>query len=54
MRSPPGFADPFSVAVAPVSAVAPLVDTVGAAAGVVNDCTVPNDVPYVLLAIAQK
>jgi hypothetical protein len=54
VAAPPGFAYPFSVAVVPVSGDAPSVSTAGGFASVVNDSTAPNDVPYALLAIAQK
>ena len=47
-----GFADPLSVAVVPVTAVAATVVTAGAA-GVVNDNTVPNLVPTEFWPMAQ-
>ena len=52
--APPGFAEPFKVAVAPVKLVALLVVTVGVVASVVKDKTEPKEVPIPLLAIAQK
>ena len=53
VAAPPGFAAPFSWAEVPVTPVGALVVTLGATAGVVNDSTVPNEVPAVFSAIAQ-
>lgn len=52
--APPGFAEPFKVAVVPVRFEVLFVATVGRAASVVNDNTEPNEVPILLLVIAQK
>ena len=52
--SPPGFAEPFSVAPAPFTAEAALVVTTGAEAGTVNDSTAPKPVPTTFCAMAQK
>jgi len=54
VASPPGFAEPFSCPVVPERSVAALVVTTGAAAGVVNERSDPNDVPYVFRPMAQK
>ena len=53
VASPFGFAVPFSVAAVPEVATGPFVVTDGAKAGVVNDMTAPNTVPYVLVPMAQ-
>lgn len=53
VAAPPGFAEPFNVAVVPVIDVAPLVVTTGAFADVVNVSITPNRVPNEFLAIAQ-
>jgi hypothetical protein len=44
---------PFNWAVVSVTSVGLFVVTLGAAAPVVNDCTVPNEVPDPFEAIAQ-
>ena len=52
--APPGFAEPFKVAVVPVRLDALLVVAVGKVARVVNERTLPKAVPRPLLAIEQK
>ena len=54
VAAPPGFPEPLSVALVPVTSVAALVVTTGPAAGTVKDSGTPNAVPMGLLAIAQK
>jgi hypothetical protein len=51
---PFGLPAPFSVALVAVTAVAGFVVTRGLDAAVVNDKTEPNEVPTLLVAIAQK
>ena len=53
VASPLGLAKPLSVVVVPVVSVGAEVVTVGGIAGVVNDTSAPNVVPYTLLPIAQ-
>lgn len=52
--APPGFADPFKLAVVPVRFDAVFVVTAGVFASVVKDNTVPKPVPRLLFAIEQK